>query len=543
MRGVAVLQARTGSSRLPGKALLPVGGLPMAVLAARRAANAGHLVIVATSEDAEDDRLAELLADHDVACFRGSLNDVLGRVVGALRHFDDEQIVFRLTADNVFPDGSLLDEVEQEFTRRGVAYLACNGIPSGVPYGVSVEATRLRYLREADASALPGSDREHVTPHVIRRFGARRFERYAGLGRGLDRCTVDSLSDYLRVSRVFRRDDDSTRVPWLELVRRLASAPGAPIVTEPVDRLVVGGAQLGMAYGITRSGPVPAPAECEAIIRTAVANGASWIDTARGYGRSEENIGAALSRGLGGQVKVVTKLATLDDVDGAAGSNLVTARVDASVYRSCTELRTRAIDALLLHRAAHLDAWSGAAWRRLLELRAQGVVRALGVSVQSPDELARALQEPEVSLVQMPFNILDHRWRASFVALERARKERGLLVHVRSALLQGLLSGASARLWRRAHVADVGPLLDWLGQTAQRFGRRDVVDLCLAFVRSQSWVDGVVVGMEGRDQLVDNIVRFATPMLAEEVVREIEASAPRLDERTLDPARWAGETA
>src|SRR6267378_5723685 len=99
---LVVVQARMSSSRLPGKSLLPVGGHPVAVLCAKRAANKGHRVVVAISNDARDDPLARALDAAGVALVRGSLDDVLARFVEATRHLPKDALVVRLTADNVF---------------------------------------------------------------------------------------------------------------------------------------------------------------------------------------------------------------------------------------------------------------------------------------------------------------------------------------------------------------------------------------------------------------------------------------------------------
>src|SRR5690349_24219800 len=100
-----VMQARTSSSRLPGKAMLPIAGVPMVVLAARRAGNQGHQVVVATSDESSDDDLADLCESDGLAVVRGPLDDVLGRFVIASEDLDDADVIVRLTADNVVPDG------------------------------------------------------------------------------------------------------------------------------------------------------------------------------------------------------------------------------------------------------------------------------------------------------------------------------------------------------------------------------------------------------------------------------------------------------
>ena len=117
---IIVIQARTSSSRLPCKVILPIKGIPLAVLAAQRAANTNRKVIVATSEEKDDDLLIKELEKWDISYFRGSLNNVLGRIVEGLSSFDDDTVVFRLTADNVFPDGKLLDEMEIFFLKHNI---------------------------------------------------------------------------------------------------------------------------------------------------------------------------------------------------------------------------------------------------------------------------------------------------------------------------------------------------------------------------------------------------------------------------------------
>src|SRR2546427_12368463 len=99
-----VIQARLSSSRLPAKALLPLKGMPVAVLCALRAANRGGNVVVATSTDPSDDVLAAKLSEYSINIARGPLNDVLERFRLATTDLAAGDLVVRLTADNVFPD-------------------------------------------------------------------------------------------------------------------------------------------------------------------------------------------------------------------------------------------------------------------------------------------------------------------------------------------------------------------------------------------------------------------------------------------------------
>lgn len=538
MVSVAVLQARTNSSRLPAKVLLPIRGVPMAVLAAKRAANTGRQVIVATSTELSDDGLAAALEEHDVRCFRGSLDNTLDRMVSALAGYGDDTIVFRLTADNVLPDGGLLDELEAEFVQYDLDYLCCNGEPSGLPYGLSAEVTRLSHLREAARRSVDAHDQEHVTPYVIRKFGRKYFERYRSLGKGHFRCTVDCLDDYSVMQQVFSTVQEPLREPWQTLVRNLELAPFQPRGDRPVPKLVFGAAQLGSAYGIANKTGQPDWKMARDLLKTAIVNGVTHIDTARAYGDSEAVIGHSLKDGWEGRAKIITKLSPMEACPGDATASVVHAFVDASIFQSYASLGARKIDILMLHRASHLSDWGGAVWKRLLAHQASGVIGDLGVSVQGPGELSVALKHPDIRYIQMPFHLLDWRWRAVVPEILAAKATRNLTVHVRSALLQGLLPSADDAHWRKANVETPESIRHWLLHQVEMFQRESITDLCLAYVAGQPWVDGVAIGMENMAQLTDNIHLFGKSALTEMQASAIQQGRPKLSEATLNPAHW-----
>lgn len=538
MRRVAVIQARTGSTRLPGKALLCLRGVPLAILAARRAANSGWPVILATSDHGSDDVLARLAADHGLVCHRGPLEDVLGRFTGALSAYGDDTLVARLTADNPVPDGALLEAVATAFEDRQLDYITTTAPGTGLPYGVSVEMTRLRHLRAADAETREGFDREHVTPFIIRRFGAAAFTGEAKRSAGHYRMTVDGLDDYLSIARVFPEQADPVQVPWQDLVARAGFGLYQPAGPAAVSGLVLGGAQLGMAYGIANRHR-PGDAERHDMIKTAIGNGVGTIDTARAYGRSEDVIGAVLAAGWAGRCRIVTKLSPLADLPPDAGALAVGGAVEASVLRSCRALRLASLPVVLLHRASHIDGYKGAVLSALSGLQSEGLVETIGVSVQSPAELRAALAVDLLGHIQMPCHLLDWRWDEVLPDLVAARRHRRLTVHLRSSLLQGLLTTPEPAHWRRAHVGEAGPIRQWLHDLARAEGRTGIADLCLAWARGRPWADGVVVGMDGRAQLDDNLALFRRPPLDAVDLSD----RPRLPLATLDPSTWLPEGA
>jgi spore coat polysaccharide biosynthesis protein SpsF len=303
-------------------------------------------------------------------------------------------------------------------------------------------------------------------------------------------------------------------------------------------KLVFGTAQLGGNYGIANTTGQPTPKECREMIETAIANGVVYLDTARVYGNSEEMIGQALKNGWKDRVKVITKLSPLEDVRQDATNSTLRTLVDASIFESCTALGVQTIDVLMLHRANHLFCWDGGVWQRLLELQGSGIIRALGASVQNPAELSQILDIPEISHIQMPVNILDWRWDEVIPKIMASKALRHLTIHVRSALLQGLLPSANEEHWWRANVENGAFVRDWLLNQAATCHRANVTDLCLGYVNSLAWADGIATGMENMAQLIENIGYFNHPLLHVDQVAVISNTRPKLSEATLNPALW-----
>lgn len=540
-----VLQARTTSTRLPGKVILPICGAPIAVLAARRAACDGVETIVATSTDPSDDRLAATLQQHSVQYLRGSLDDVLARFIAATSDLDDDDICVRLTADNVFPDGDFVRRLIEAAERSAHGHAGFSGGSDGLPYGLAGEAMRVGLLREADLNTPAPQDREHVTPWIIRRFGLAKppMPRVKELDLSKLRCTVDTLDDYRAVAAALAGLADPVAAPWQELCERLAQwseraeplVPARIVAGELQASLVLGGAQIGMAYGIANRAGKPNDEEVHAILDLAERAGISHLDTAAGYGDSEHRIGSALTPDS--PLSIVTKLPP-NLLDGQPPAAEAEQRVHVAVDRSIWLLRRTRIDAALLHRFEHYEAGRGAAWRTLLSYKNTGRISRIGVSIYRPEELSPLLQDPDVGLIQIPFNILDRRWLEPTVQRDIAARP-DVILHGRSALLQGLLTVDDPGQWPIVDYDLARRCIAGLRTLAASLKREGVVDLCFAYARAQPWLAGIVVGAETAAQMAENIRLFRTPALTAEQVDAAASALPDpLPEQLLNPALW-----
>jgi aryl-alcohol dehydrogenase-like predicted oxidoreductase/spore coat polysaccharide biosynthesis protein SpsF (cytidylyltransferase family) len=546
MKPTVVLQARTTSTRLPGKSLLPVAGYASSVLAVLRAANQGCRVLAATSDDTSDDALAQTFRDHNIKVFRGPLNNVLERYYLATLGLADDSVVVRLTGDNVLPDGTLVQELASVLVESGVDYLSTGSPQSRMPYGLAGEAFFVDALRKAHASATSEYDREHVGPWMVRNCRARDYSPcilgqsdYSHL-----RCTIDDEEDYRRILRLFDGIDDPIGTGWSDLTRKLSFLPGEPAFRVPyavVDNRVhsamtLGTVQLGMEYGAVNRAGKPRRSSAIEILRQSIAHGVTELDTARCYGDSEEILGEALSGAWRSRAEVITKLDPLASIPPNESAEHVRAAVERSIENSCHALRTDRLAVLLLHRWSHHDAWGGAAWWRLLEFRDHGKIDRLGVSVSEPWEALVALEDPDIQHLQLPMNVLDARWKAQGVDRKLAQR-RDIVVHARSTFLQGILLHP-ADCWPVSGDYDSQLCVERLHELARKFERESVADLCLAYVRTQSWIMSCVVGCETMSQLKENLRLFRLPALTLEQCEEIERSLPPAPDDLLNPAKW-----
>lgn len=297
---------------------------------------------------------------------------------------------------------------------------------------------------------------------------------------------------------------------------------------------VLGSVQLGLDYGAANKTGKPSRNAAISLVRQAVDSGVRQFDTARAYGDAEERLGEALA---GRSAFTVTKLSPLSDLPATASRAQVVNAVDESLAQSCDALRRTTLDCLLLHRCAHMTAFNGWIWHRLLEHVQKGTVQRLGVSVQTPAEAKQALSSHHVHHIQMPYNLLDWRWREAGIINQISRR-RDLTVHARSVFLQGLLASEDASVWPAIEGVDPKAVLSLLRDLTQSLGRESVADLCLSYARGREFIDGVVVGLETPEQLDLNLRLSVKKPLSPAECWEVECRIPHLPEQLLNPAQW-----
>ena len=163
---VATIEARMGSSRLPGKVLLPAGGKPMLqhLVERLRAVPSINDVVLATTINPLDDELERFAERLRLACFRGSEDDVLSRVLGAAQSVDADVIV-EITGDEPIVDPLIVEQAVRLFLWNDCDYCSNVNVLS-YPVGMDVQVFRLETLRRSAAMTNDPADREHVSLHM-----------------------------------------------------------------------------------------------------------------------------------------------------------------------------------------------------------------------------------------------------------------------------------------------------------------------------------------------------------------------------------------
>lgn len=234
----AILQARMGSTRLPGKTLMPIfegkNALDLMLLRLKRSQRLER-IIVATTTEREDDALAECCALANVACFRGDPIDVLDRYYQCAVAFDVRGTLVRLTGDCPLHDPEVVDQTINFFTEGGFDY-AANTHPPTYPDGLDTEVFSFNALQRAWHNATLITEREHVTYYIYTHPDEFLIGNLSG---GEDysalRWTLDELKDLEFLKAVYA-EFGRADVCWQDVLKLLRQKPELLLINQDIVR-------------------------------------------------------------------------------------------------------------------------------------------------------------------------------------------------------------------------------------------------------------------------------------------------------------------
>jgi aryl-alcohol dehydrogenase-like predicted oxidoreductase len=285
-----------------------------------------------------------------------------------------------------------------------------------------------------------------------------------------------------------------------------------------MNRIVLGGAQLGLPYGILNGGETLSREEVARILDTATGHGIDAIDTAIAYGQSESVIGETAQN----RFKIISKLPPIP-LDVSNVSQWVRTQVDASLSR----LKCTSLDALLLHRSQDLtDAHGAELYAAINSLKVKKIIQRFGVSIYAPDELTGIIGIFDIDVVQAPLNVFDRRILGVIDQLTALNID----VHVRSVFLQGVLIAKPENRPQRfqpwsEHFARFD---EWVLSTGL-----SAMACCLGFALQQSGVAKLVIGTTSPESLTE--IMTSIPNMKLEVPADLQSSSEQL----IDPRAWS----
>jgi len=284
-----------------------------------------------------------------------------------------------------------------------------------------------------------------------------------------------------------------------------------------MNRIVLGGAQLGLPYGILNGGETLSREEVARILDTAVDRGIDSIDTAIAYGQSESIIGETSQN----RFNIISKLPPLP-VDISNVSEWVHSQVRGSLSR----MKCPSLDALLLHRPQDLTGAQGAElYAAIGSLMAEKMIHRFGVSIYSPDDLKGIIDTFEIHVVQAPLNVFDRR----ILGVTDQLSALNIEVHVRSVFLQGvLIASPQDRPHRFEPWSEHFALFDeWV-----RCSGVSAMACCIGFALQQPGIAKLVIGTTSAESL-DEIMN-SIPNSVLEVPTHLQSSVEQL----IDPRFW-----
>lgn len=281
-------------------------------------------------------------------------------------------------------------------------------------------------------------------------------------------------------------------------------------------RIILGTVQLGIPYGINNPKGKPDKEQAYQILQEAHQSGIEFLDSADAYGDSLGIIGSFI-KSSNKSFKVISKF---------IGDN---EHLEVKINQTLDALNIQTLYGYFYHRFA--DYSSGIYKQQILQCKEKLKIERVGVSLYGLDELKKVLEDPSIDLIQVPLNVFDFEDQKRDL-LEKAKNE-GKEIHVRSVFLQGLFFKDPQTL--TGNLVAMQQPLQQLRAVAKHYGL-DMRTLCLSFALMQPFVDNVIIGVDSKEQLIENLKSVGSefPM---ELLKEIKKiKIP--DISLLNPANW-----
>jgi aryl-alcohol dehydrogenase-like predicted oxidoreductase len=287
-----------------------------------------------------------------------------------------------------------------------------------------------------------------------------------------------------------------------------------------MSKIILGTVQMGLNYGINNSIGKITIEESHKILTKANLSGISTLDTAEVYGDAHHVIGQFHRSQPSCKFKIVTKVP--HNIGFNSFENMVKKYLEDIEVKSLEVLMFHSFESYINNRGTIVD---------LVDLKSRGFINHIGVSVYTNDQLEYLLNEDEISVVQLPFNLLDNfTIRGNLI---KELKVKGKIIHTRSAFLQGLFFKNSNN--ENTIVKKLHPQLELLKQIAVKYNCT-MEELALSYCLQQDNIDNVIIGVDSINQLDANL-QASNYSIGEEIIQKVNTIRIE-DLDLLNPSLW-----
>lgn len=287
------------------------------------------------------------------------------------------------------------------------------------------------------------------------------------------------------------------------------------------SKLILGTVQFGLDYGINNTTGKPSKENIKSILDSAYNSGIQLLDTAEAYADSQNRIGEYHNNSTN-KFNVITKFSSTSD-----GFSL---NIIERVYNNLMILDVDKLYCYMFHSFKDFNKYFEKYRKDLLILKRDGIINNIGVSLYSNDEFESVLEFDEITLIQLPFNLLDNNNKRGNI-LKKA-KAKGIEIHTRSVFLQGLFFKNTSDL--SIKIKPLRPYLNSLNDLCNKDYKMN--DLAINYVCNQKNIDKVLIGVDNVHQLESNILS-EKKNIEKELIKKIEAIDVK-ETKILNPSNW-----
>ncbi len=287
-----------------------------------------------------------------------------------------------------------------------------------------------------------------------------------------------------------------------------------------MKKLILGTVQMGLDYGINNGLGKISLEESHQILLRAHVYGITTLDTAEVYGNAHKVIGEFHKNNPNHIFNIVTKVPHSIEADS----------IENKINQYIEDLEVKSLDVLMFH---SFDSFKNNldSIENLLELKYKGLIKHLGVSLYTNEQMEYLLDKDYISVVQLPFNLLDN-YSVRGVLLEEL-KLKGKIIHTRSAFLQGLFFKKTSD--ENKIVQKLQSELEILNQIVLQ-SNCSMEELALSYCLFQKNIDNVIIGVDSEAHLNTNMKAY-TYKIEEETIQKINSIKTK-DFDLLNPSLW-----